>query len=105
MVINYSFLGLLLLLFVSITTAQLDTHFDDAQVYWPSQYKRSHQPAAAASEGEMFAFPGLRGLRGKRDPDYNKRVPMIGSFYVLVIRPVSCVCASAGSSSSSSNFL
>ncbi|CAP36667.1 Protein CBG19412 [Caenorhabditis briggsae] len=48
-----------------------------AQVYWPSQYKRSHQPAAAASEGEMFAFPGLRGLRGKRDPDYNKRVPMM----------------------------
>ncbi|KAF1750333.1 hypothetical protein GCK72_016882 [Caenorhabditis remanei] len=69
-------LGLLLLLFVTIASAQLDTHFDDAQVYWPSEYKRS-APAQTSSEGEMFAFPGLRGLRGKRDPVYNKRVPMM----------------------------
>uniref|UniRef100_A0A1I7U7Z6 Uncharacterized protein n=1 Tax=Caenorhabditis tropicalis TaxID=1561998 RepID=A0A1I7U7Z6_9PELO len=75
MIFNYSVLGLLLLLFVAITTAQLDSHFDDAQVYWPSQYKRS--APVPSSEGEIFQFPGLRGLRGKRDPVYNKRVPMM----------------------------
>ncbi|CAL2045856.1 unnamed protein product [Caenorhabditis brenneri] len=75
MISNCSVLGLLLLFFVAITTAQLDTHFDDAQVFWPSQYKRS--PPVPASEGELFQFPGLRGLRGKRDPVYNKRVPMM----------------------------
>ncbi|CAQ76494.2 Neuropeptide-Like Protein [Caenorhabditis elegans] len=75
MISKCSVMGLLLLLFVHITTAQFETHFDDAQVYWPSQYKRSGP--SSASEGEAYAFPGLRGLRGKRDPTYHKRVPMM----------------------------
>ncbi|CAI2353132.1 unnamed protein product [Caenorhabditis sp. 36 PRJEB53466] len=73
MISNCSVMALLLLL--ALTTAQLDNHFDDAQVYWPSQYKRSS--VSSGADGELYAFPGLRGLRGKRDPMYHKRVPMM----------------------------
>uniref|UniRef100_A0A8R1DZS8 Uncharacterized protein n=1 Tax=Caenorhabditis japonica TaxID=281687 RepID=A0A8R1DZS8_CAEJA len=62
MVTNCSLLFVLLA--VALTTAQLNDHFDTAQVYWPSELKRS----PSGSDGELFALPGLRGLRGKRVP-------------------------------------